>query len=427
MKKIIGIIVIILMIPVIISVIEDIKGTPIYPTTEFNIIDKPSNKQLLSNDKLLYQLPNTVNFTTNELPEYVEYYEYGILEVDSGILDYTVNDNLAYINYIEGELTQVVDGELIVSKPTQIYSKSPNLLPYSVGSITKFGITVTIDELGNITINGTQQASNLWVKITDGLDIFSGNPAFLGSWIKDNDIFKSGTYTTRKEVINGTFDSSFFTLYSFDKNLNRKELSNITSTDMTRTINHNTNFIAIYLGVSNATFTNYTVRYRIFAEHIYNLDNGVELYKLPNGVGDKWYQNGTLERNVGVIDTVYNYAEYGTLTTGTYDNILEFIDNNQNKQIKLFFNDNKQESRYNTYLENDTIIINNDSEVIRIYNNDTYTSTRNLDTDITYKLEGYHIIGYIDGKFDNTILAFFWIIPVLLVGGLIYLLLKRNE
>src|SRR5690606_10002283 len=127
------------------------------------------------------------------------------------------------------------------------------------------------------------------------------------------------------------------------------------------------------------------------------------------------------------LSTLPYYLEYGNLPTGTYDNILEFIDNNQNKQIKLFFNDNIQESRYNTYLENDTIIINNDSEDIRIYNNDTYTSTRNLDTDITYKLEGYHIIGYIDGKIDNTVLAFFWIIPVLIVGGIIYLLLKRKE
>lgn len=439
MKKIIGIIVIILMIPVIISIIGDIDRTPVYPTTEFNIIDKPYDKQLLSNDKLLYQLPNTVNFTINELPEYVEYYEYGILEVDSGILNYTINDNLAYINYIEAELSQVINGELIVSKPTQIISKSSNLLPYSVGSISKFGITVTIDEMGNITIDGTVTANYLWIKLTGGLDIISGmpNPNNASSWISDNNIFNSGTYTTRKEVISGTTTTSNFYLNSFDKNFNRIDISGLTSTDLTTTINHDTNFIAIYIG-SSGTYTNYTVRYGInagttalpyqpFVEHIYNLDNGVELYKLPNGVGDKWYQNGTLERNVGVIDTVNNYAEYGTLPQGTYDNVIEFINNNQNKQIKLFFNDNIQESRYNTYLENDTIIINNDSEVIRIYNNDTYTSTRNLDIDITYKLVGYHIIDYIDGEFDNTVLAFFWIIPVLLVGGLIYLLLKRKE
>src|SRR5690606_4664028 len=106
---------------------------------------------------------------------------------------------------------------------------------------------------------------------------------------------------------------------------------------------------------------------------------------------------------------------------------LEFINNNQNKQIKIYFDDNILENRYKIYLENDVIIINNDTEVIRIYKNDTYTSTRNLDTDITYKLEGYNILEYIDGEFDNTVLAFFWIIPVLLAGGLIYLLIKRKE
>ena len=295
MKKIIGIIVVILMIPVIISIISDIDRTPVYPTTEFNIIDKPYDKQLLSNDKLLYQLPNTVNFTINELPEYVEYYEYGILEVDSGILNYTINDNLAYINYIEAELSQVINGELIVSKPTQIISKSSNLLPYSVGSISKFGITVTIDEMGNITIDGTVTANYLWIKLTGGLDIISGmpNPNNASSWISDNNIFNSGTYTTRKEVISGTATTSNFYLNSFDKNFNRIDISGLTSTDLTTTINHDTNFIAIYIG-SSGTYTNYTVRYGInagttalpyqpFAEHFYNLDNGVELYKLYRG------------------------------------------------------------------------------------------------------------------------------------------------
>src|SRR5690554_2829576 len=127
------------------------------------------------------------------------------------------------------------------------------------------------------------------------------------------------------------------------------------------------------------------------------------------------------------ISTLSNYLEYGTLSQDTYNNTLELINNNQNKQIKIFFDDNILESRYNVYLENDTIIINNATEVIRIYNDNTYTSTRNLDTDITYKLEGYNILEYIDGKFDNTVLAFFWVIPALLAGGLIYLALKRKE
>src|SRR5690606_28904305 len=118
------------------------------------------------------------------------------------------------------------------------------------------------------------------------------------------------------------------------------------------------------------------------------------------------------------LSNLPSYLEYGTLTQDTYNNTLEFINNNQNKQIKIYFDDNILENRYKIYLENDVIII---------YKNDTYTSTRKLDTYITYKLEGYNILEYIDGEFDNTVLAFFWIIPVLLAGGLIYLLIKRKE
>jgi len=218
-------------------------------------------KQWLSQNNLeiYYQLEMPIIENTTTLFEYIDYYDGGSVIVDDGIIDYTVVGNQAQINYIEGNITTVVDGQFEISKPTKIISKSNDL---------------------------------------------------------------------------------------YDKDLS---------------------------------------------------------YLLPG------------------------YTEYGTLTTGTYDNVIEFNDNNQNKQIKLFFDDNIQDSRYNIYLENNTIVINNDTEVIRIYNDNTYTSTKNLDTDITYKLEGYHILEYIDGKFDNTVLAFFWILPALLVGGLIYLLLKRKE
>ncbi len=211
-----------------------------------------------NNLEIYYQLESPVIENTTALPDFIDFYDGGSVIVDDGLIDYTVVGNQAEINFIEGNITTVVDGQFIISKPTKIISKS-------------------------------------------------------------NDLFE------------------------------------------------------------------------------YDLSN------LPN------------------------YLEYGTLSQDTYNNTLELINNNQNKQIKIFFDDNIQESRYYIYLESDVIIINNDTEVIRIYNDNTYTSTRNLDTDITYKLEGYNIIDYIDGKFDNTVLAFFWVIPALLVGGLIYLLLKRKE
>ena len=211
-----------------------------------------------NNVEVYYQLAEPITENAPSLPNSIDYYDGGSVVVDDGVIDYTVIGNQAQINYIEGNITTVVDGQFVISKPTKIISKS-------------------------------------------------------------ND------------------------LYDYD------------------------------------------------------------------------------------ISTLPNYLEYGTLSQDTYNNTLELINNNQNKQIKIFYDDNIQKDRYNIYLENDTIIINNDTEVIRIYNDNTYTSTRNLDTDITYKLEGYHVIDYIDGKFDNTVLAFFWVIPALLVGGLIYLALKRKE
>ena len=211
-----------------------------------------------NNIELYYQLTDPIIENAPILPEFIDYYDGGSVIVDDGIIDYTVVENQARINYIEGNITTVVDEQFVISKPTKIVSKSNDLYEY--------------------------------------------------------------------------------------------DLSNLPS-----------------------------------------------------------------------------YLEYGSLSQDTYNNTLELINNNQNKQIKIFFDDNIQDSRYNIYLENDVIIINNDTEVIRIYNDNSYTSTRNLDTGITYKLEGYHIIDYIDGKFDNTVLAFFWVIPALLVGGLIYLSLKRKE
>ncbi len=205
-----------------------------------------------------YQLQEPTIENVPILPQYIDYYDGGSVIVDDGIIDYTVIGNQAQINYIEGNIITVTDGQFNISKPTKIISKSNDLYEYDLSTLPK-------------------------------------------------------------------------------------------------------------------------------------------------------------------------YLEYGTLSQDTYNNTLELINNNQYKQIKIFFDDNIQESRYNIYLESDVIIINNDTEVIRIYNDNTYTSTRNLDTDITYKLEGDNILEYIDGKFDNTVLVFFWVIPALLVGGLIYLLLKRKE
>lgn len=210
-----------------------------------------------NNVEIYYQLAEPITENAPILPDIIDFYDGGSVIVDDGIIDYTVVGNQARINYIEGNITTVTDGQFEISKPTKIISKSNDLY--------------------------------------------------------DKDLYLPGSF------------------------------------------------------------------------------------------------------------------EYGTLQQGTYNNVIDFINNNQNEQIKIFYDDNIQKSRYNIYLENNIITINNATEVIKIFNDDTYISTKNLDTNITYKLEGYHILEYIDGKFDNTVLAFFWVIPALLVGGLIYLLLKRKE
>ena len=118
--------------------------------------------------------------------------------------------------------------------------------------------------------------------------------------------------------------------------------------------------------------------------------------------------------------------EYGTLEEDTYTNLLSFISNNSNEDIKIFLNDTIFNHRYKTTVLDDKIIISNDKEFITIYPDDTYTSTQILE-ETTYKLEGYHVISYIDGKFNNIVLAFFWIIPILLIGGLLYLLIGNRK
>lgn len=119
------------------------------------------------------------------------------------------------------------------------------------------------------------------------------------------------------------------------------------------------------------------------------------------------------------------YIEYGTLEEDTYTNLLSFISNNSNEEIKIFLNDTIFPHRYKTTVLDDKIIISNDIEIITIYPDDTYTSTQILE-EATYTLEGYHVISYTDGKFNNIVLAFFWIIPILLVGSLFYLLLNKK-
>lgn len=381
MKKVIGIIVIILMIPVIISIIGDIDRTPVYPTTDFNIEKLTIINSLdIENNVELFKLPNGVGdrwLSDGSVVRRVK--SYTIVEDDIGGIT-TLSDTVVRANI---KLTPISD-----IKDYGIYDDIGLKMMTPISSPrNKVNATITpyVHYFSDITIAG-----HYW------------HITFPADYTRDDIVNELVGITIYYELEIPIIENA----PTFPEFIDFYDGGSVIVDDG----------IIDYTVVGNQAQINY------IEGNITTVVDGQFKISKPTKIISK--SNDLYDYD---LSTLPNYLEYGTLPTGTYDNILEFIDNNQNKQIKLFFNDNIQESRYNTYLENDTIIINNDSEVIRIYNNDTYTSTRNLDTDITYKLEGYNILEYIDGEFDNTVLAFFWIIPVLLVGGLIYLLLKRKE
>ena len=366
MKKVIGIIVIILMIPVIISIIGDIDRTPVYPTTEFNIekLTRISSLDIGNDDIELLKLPN-------------------------GVGDRWLSD---------GTIERHVGKHIVTASDLTTYYGAHTTYGYINKPIDYIGYMDTTQYVGATLIN-----SDYDIEVANEAHRFIIHVP--REWtlqdIRDYFVGKTLYYQLATDYI-GYYD----TTRSLPKFIDFYDGGSVIVDD----------------GIIDYTIVGNQARINYIEGNITTVVDGQFKISKPTKIISK--SNDLYDYD---LSTLPNYLEYGTLPQGTYDNVIEFINNNQNKQIKLFFNDNIQESRYNTYLENDTIIINNDSEVIRIYNNDTYTSTRNLDTDITYKLEGYNILGYIDGEFDNTVLAFFWIIPVLLVGGLIYLLLKRKE
>lgn len=375
MKKIIGIIVIVLLIPVVIVTISDIDRTPVYPTTEFNIekLSRISSLDIENNDIELPKLPNGVGD---------RWLSDGTVERKVGNVSYNGDENWGvYKNFTNNMVFSVSFGIQIVNKESSISNyHSYNYNCYLDGFL---GYT-WIDNINNIYIQ--IEKSKLSSHDAEGFkEYLSRNPITI--------YFELATPT----IENASILPEYIDFYDGGS-------------------------VIVDDGIIDYTIVENQARINYIEGNITTVVDGQFVISKPSKIISK--SNDLYGYD---LSNLPSYIEYGSLPQGTYDNVLEFNNNNQNKQIKLFFDDNIQNSRYNVYLENNTIIISNDTEVIRIFNDDTYTSTKNLDTNITYKLEGYHITDYIDGKFDNRVLAFFWIIPVLLAGGLIYLLIKRKE
>jgi len=125
--------------------------------------------------------------------------------------------------------------------------------------------------------------------------------------------------------------------------------------------------------------------------------------------------------------SIYDNITLGTLTAGTYTTLQTFINDTEDGRIKLYRNDVIDPLRHTITQNTGYISIENvNDEIVRIYPDDTYTS-ENSAVGITYKLESYTIDSYIDGDFDNTVLAFLWIIPILLVGGFFFIIFSHRK
>lgn len=393
MKKIIGIVVVVLLIPFFIFVISDIDRVPIYPTTEFNIekITRISSLDIENNDIELVKLPNGVGD---------RWYPNGV-ERNVGRILINDNSNFTYNSSSIDTSDNLIRFDFNNNLPfagTSSDNNSTALSNIFIQRPSEFGTDLTSERFWILPNGGIRIIINYNKLIPYGF-IIDNTPTYNNAmklWLLNNNV----------EIYYQLATPTIETTITLPEFIDFYDGGSVIVDDG----------IVDYTIVENQTKINYIEgNITTVVDNQFNISKPTKIISKSNDLYDYDIYN------------LPSYLEYGSLPTETYSDSLEFINNNQNKEIKIFFNDIIQENRYKIYLENDIIIISNDTEFIRIYNDDTYTSTRNLDTNITYKLEGYNIIDYIDGEFDNTVFAFFWIIPVLLVGGLFYLLISKRK
>lgn len=196
------------------------------------------------------------------------------------------------VKYIEGLPTTVVDNQFVVSHPKQIVSKSNNLVDNS---------------------------KNLNKEIDFSTGTISDNP--LGV-VSDYVYIKDIQYIASVENIG----SLTFRFYDIDKNY--------IGGDYTDTAY----YIRLRVLFSEPTIPT-TVRFKInlgtvalpyqpYAEHIYPLGDGVDLPMLPNGVGDKYNSDGSVDVNVGKVTFTGASSERWFYHSTDGDNIRFDSDNN---------------------------------------------------------------------------------------------------
>ena len=138
---------------------------------------------------------------------------------------------------------------------------------------------------------------------------------------------------------------------------------------------------------------------------------------------DYWYNVYT------TYSSSYDYIQFGNATAGDYLLLQQLLIDNASKDFKLYRDDVIDEVHYTMTQNIDNISVSdvNGNELFILYSDDTYISRVSLSDTTTLSFVGYNITGYIDGDFNNTVLAFFWIVPILLVGALFFIIFKGKE
>ncbi|MEM0172970.1 MAG: hypothetical protein QXI16_00520, partial [Sulfolobaceae archaeon] len=139
------------------------------------------------------------------------------------------------------------------------------------------------------------------------------------------------------------------------------------------------------------------------------------------------------------MDMYYNYyldgfdnVTFGN-TVSAYTNLQSLMSQNADLNYKLYIKDlstdikNIQNTQYKLTQNDDNILVSdiNDEYLMTIYDDNTYISNISIDN-LEFTFEGYNSIGTIQGTIPTKAQPFLLIIPLFLIVGFIFLVLKEE-
>lgn len=144
---------------------------------------------------------------------------------------------------------------------SQVIRSGKNLLKLTAGTLTTNGVTITVEEDGLITLNGTITNNNTIypiVKLTNGLENSNNVASIPASWLKQNTGIK-GTHTLEKIYVSGSTTYSVAPApLTYDGNGVRVDYITTNGNGVSNTtVENDLAFVAIYLTTNGTKFTNY--------------------------------------------------------------------------------------------------------------------------------------------------------------------------